>query len=263
MKQYILGAITGDVIGSVYEWRNVKTTIFPLFTYRSNFTDDSVLTFATMNAILEGTSYEKNYHEFGNKYRGRGYGGRFTEWLQKSDMKPYNSWGNGSAMRVSPVGWAFNTLDEVLRQATLSAEVTHNHPEGIKGAQAVASAIYLARIGKSKNEIKSYIETTFNYDLSRTIDEIRPTYVFHVSCQKSVPEAIIAFLESTDFENAIRLAVSLGGDSDTIACITGSIAEAFYGAVPDDIEKTVLKILPQEIIELIYKFTEKTQLFIP
>jgi ADP-ribosylglycohydrolase len=259
MKQHILGATAGDIIGSVYEWKNVKTIDFHLFTYLSDFTDDSVLTFATMNAILEGTPYEKNYHDFGNKFINKGYGPSFRDWLQKPDMKPYNSWGNGSAMRVSPVGWAFNTLDEVLNQAKKSAEVTHNHPEGIKGAQAVASAIFLARTGKSKDEIKTYIETTFNYDLSRTIDEIRPTYVFHVSCQKSVPEAIIAFLESTDFENAIRLAVSLGGDSDTIACIAGSIAEAFYGAVPDDIEKIVLKILPLEIIELISRFTTKIQ----
>lgn len=259
MKKYILGATTGDIIGSIYEWKNVKTTDFHLFTTLSDFTDDSVLTFATMNAINESTPYEINYYEFGNKYKNRGYGGGFRSWLQMGDMKPYNSWGNGSAMRVSPVGWAFNTLEKVLSEAKKSAEVTHNHPEGIKGAQAVASAIFLARTGKSKEEIKNYIQTTFNYDLNRTIDEIRPSYKFHVSCQKSVPEAIIAFLESTDFENAIRLAVSLGGDSDTIACITGGISEAFYGAVPDDIENTVLNILPSEIIEIISKFTSKIQ----
>jgi ADP-ribosyl-[dinitrogen reductase] hydrolase len=257
MKKYILGATAGDIIGSFYEWKNVKTTDFHLFTYLSNFTDDSVLTFATMNAINEGTPYEKNYYDFGCKYFNRGFGPYFKDWLLKGDMKPYNSWGNGSAMRVSPIGWAFNTLEEVLDQAKKSAEVTHNHPEGIKGAQAIAAAIFLARTGKSKDEIKNYIETTFEYDLHRTLDEIRPTYKFEVSCQKSVPEAIIAFLESTDFENAIRLAVSLGGDSDTIACITGGIAEAFYGDIPDDIKNVVLKILPMEIIELISKFTAK------
>jgi len=258
MKKYILGAIAGDIIGSVYEWKNVKTTDFPLFTSLSDFTDDSVLTLATMNAIVEGTDYVKNYHDFGIKYYNRGYGPSFRDWLLTGDMKPYGSWGNGSAMRVSPIGWAFSTLEEVLDQAKKSAEVTHNHPEGIKGAQAVASAVFLARTGKSKDDIKTYIETTFGYNLHRTIDEIRPTYVFHVSCQKSVPEAIIAFLESTSFENAIRLAVSLGGDSDTIACITGGISEAFYGTVPDDIEETVLRILTPEIIELITRFTAKT-----
>lgn len=257
MKNYILGAIAGDIIGSVYEWKNVKTIDFPLFTYLSRFTDDSVLTLATMNAIVEGTSYVKNYYDFGNKYINRGFGPSFKDWLLRDDMKPYNSWGNGSAMRVSPIGWAFNTLEEVLDQSKKSAEVTHNHFEGIKGAQAVASAIFLARTGKSKEDIKTYIETSFDYNLHRTINEIRPDYKFYVSCQKSVPEAIIAFLESTDFENAIRLAISLGGDSDTIACITGSISEAFYGDIPPDIKNVVLTILPSEIIELISVFTTK------
>ena len=255
MQNYILGAIAGDIIGSIYEWHNIKTTEFPLFTYRSKFTDDSVLTFATMNAIVEHTPYVNNYYEFGNRYIGKGYGPSFKKWLLEGNMQPYNSWGNGSAMRVSPIGWAFNTLAEVLEEAKKSAECTHNHPEGIKGAQAIASAIFLARSGKTKDEIKSYIENTFGYDLNRTIDEIRPTYKFEVSCQKSVPEAIIAFLESTDFENAIRLAVSLGGDSDTIGCITGSIAEAFYGNIPEHIRNAVLKILPRELIELNEKFS--------
>ena len=248
-----IGAIAGDIIGSIYEWHNIKTTEFPLFGKDCDFTDDSVLTLATMDAITRKIPYAENYYDFAIKYVGRGYGGGFTGWLH-SDLKPYNSWGNGAGMRVSPVGWAFDTLDEVLRQATLSAEVTHNHPEGIKGAQATASSIFLARTGSSKDDIRNFIETTFGYDLHRTCDEIRPTYTFHASCQKTVPEAIIAFLDSTDFENAIRLAISLGGDSDTLACITGGIAEAFYGEVPKHISDEVERILPSELLYIIKNF---------
>jgi len=258
MKNYIIGAIAGDIIGSIYEWHNVKTTEFPLFTNLSDFTDDSVLTLATMDAITNKARYDTNYYRFGKKYEGRGYGGGFRDWLALGTLQPYNSWGNGSAMRVSPIGWSFNTIQETLEAAKESAEVTHNHPEGIKGAQAVASAIFLARNGKSKEEIKNYIETTFNYNLHRTIDEIRPDYKFHVSCMKSVPEAIIAFLESKDFETAIRLGISIGGDSDTIACITGGIAEAFYGEVPVGIQEQVKKLLPWELLDVVISFSKNS-----
>ena len=177
------------------------------------------------------------------------------DWIFDENPMPYNSWGNGSAMRVSPVGWVYNNIDEVLKQAKRSAEVTHNHPEGIKGAQVAASAVFLARTGKSKAEIKEFIMTVFDYDLNRTIAEIRPGYHFDVSCQGTVPEAIIAFLESTDFESAIRLAISLGGDSDTIACITGGIAEAFYQEIPEYILENALRVLPTKIIKLIEEFS--------
>jgi ADP-ribosylglycohydrolase len=253
----IIGAIAGDVIGSVYEWHNVKKTDFELFSNHSRFTDDSVLTFATMDCILNHKGYAETYHKYGNNYPNAGYGGKFKSWLHSNDLQPFNSWGNGSAMRVSPVGWAFNTLEEVMVQAKKSAEVTHNHPEGIKGAQAVASATFMARNGNDKEEIKKYISETFGYDLTRKIDQIRIHYEFDVSYQGSVPEAIIAFLESNDYESSIRLAISLGGDSDTIACITGGIAEAFYKSVPDHIIKNVLTLLPPNFIELLEQFSIK------
>ena len=247
--KYICGAIAGDIIGSVYEFDNVKSLDFALFHKEAFFTDDSVLTVATMSALLSGSGYTAAYQHFGRAYPHRGYGGHFKRWIYSDDPQPYNSWGNGSAMRVSPVGWYCNSIEEVLAETKRSAEVTHNHPEGIKGAQAVAAAVYLARTGKSKNEIKAFIVDTFGYDLSRTIDQIRPGYTFDVSCQGSVPEAIIAFLESVDFENAVRLAVSIGGDSDTIACITGGIAEAFYQAVPDHIAEMTSIILGTDLMQ--------------
>ena len=256
-KELILGAIIGDVIGSVFEWNNVKTTDLELFSKATDFTDDSVLTFATMDSILNGIDYSRSYQEYGRRFPNRGYGGNFQYWIHQPDPQPYNSWGNGSAMRVSPVGWAYNTLEEVLHEAERSAAVTHNHPEGIKGAQAVASAVFLARKGSSKAEIKKFIEDKFAYDLERHLEEIRKTYVFDVSCQGSVPEAIIAFLESKDFEDAIRLAISIGGDSDTIACITGGIAEAFYKEIPQFIIDKTLKTIPSEMIDLVEKFSAK------
>lgn len=251
----VLGAIVGDVIGSVYEWNNVKTTDFTLFNRDTTFTDDSVLTIATMKALLDKKHCVNTYQEFGRNYPNRGYGDRFIWWLMETTPKPYDSWGNGSAMRVSPIGWAFDNLEDVLHEAKKSAEVSHNHPEGIKGAQAVAAAVFLARNGKSKNEIRAYISTNFGYDLKRTLDEIRPNYNFDVSCQGSVPEAIIAFLESTDFENSIRLAISIGGDSDTIACITGAIAEAYYKEIPNYIIDKVLELLPEEFTNIIKEFS--------
>jgi len=256
-KKLIIGAIAGDIIGSVYEWNNIKTVDFDLFCKESDFTDDSVLTVATMYAVMNKKNYAEVYQKFGRHYPHRGYGGNFHSWLLSNNPEPYNSWGNGSAMRVSPVGWYCNSLDDVMAEAKRSAEVTHNHPEGIKGAQSTAAAVYMARTGKSKDEIKNFISDTFQYDLDRKIDDIRPNYKFNESCQGTVPEAIIAFLESADFENAIRLAISIGGDSDTIACITGGIAEAYYRTVPEKIVKNVLKCLDKELLEIIGEFSVK------
>jgi ADP-ribosylglycohydrolase len=251
----ILGAISGDVIGSVFEGHNVKTTDFNLFSARTRFTDDSVLTVATMDALLQGGDYAETYQCYGRRHKGRGYGKRFRVWLNEDHPQPYNSYGNGSAMRVSPVGWRCDTLEATLAEAEKSAACTHNHPEGIKGAQATAAAIFLARTGKSKNEIKQYVADTFHYDLNRTCDEIRPHYHFDSSCQGTVPQAVIVFLESADFENAIRLAVSLGGDSDTLACITGGIAEAFYGYVPDEIADKVKAYLSADMLRVVEEFS--------
>ncbi|GAB4294900.1 MAG: ADP-ribosylglycohydrolase family protein [Marinilabiliales bacterium] len=253
----ILGAIAGDIIGSVYEWHNIKTVDFPLFSNFSRFTDDTVLTVAVANAILQNADYGVMIKKYARKYPKAGYGGNFKKWFKSDNMQAYNSYGNGSAMRVSPVGFAFDTIEDTLNQAKLSAEVTHNHPEGIKGAQAVAAAIFYARNGKSKQQIKNYIIDKFAYNLDFKIDEIRPKYKFDVSCQGSVPQAIVAFLESKDYENAVRLAVSIGGDSDTIACIAGSIASAFYKDIPQHIIKKVYDIIPNEFINIIEKFESK------
>ena len=223
----MLGAIAGDVIGSVYEAHPIKYTDFPLFGRSSHFTDDTVLTVAAAYSILEKVDYATAFKTFGRRYPGAGYGSSFYQWIFSPDGRPYNSWGNGSAMRVSPVGFAFESIDAVLEEAERSASVTHNHPEGIKGAQATALAVFLARKGENTDFIKSKIEKRFNYNLNRTLEDIRPEYRFDVSSQGSVPESIIAFLESNNFEDAVRKAVSLGGDSDTMACIAGGIAHAF------------------------------------
>jgi len=253
----IIGAVIGDVIGSVFEWNNIKTTDFNLFNPNCDFTDDTVLTIAVADCILNKKGFAKTIWEYGRKYRGRGYGGSFRNWLQEDNLQPYGSFGNGSAMRASAVGFAFNDIETVMEVAKQSAEVTHNHPEGVKGAQATATAIFLAKQGKSKQEIKDYITQTFDYNLDFTLDEIRPTYKFDVTCQGSVPQAIVAFLESSDFENAIRLAISIGGDSDTIACITGGIASAFYKQIPTEIMDFVVDKLPSEYIEILNKFDEQ------
>ncbi|HOO73617.1 MAG TPA: ADP-ribosylglycohydrolase family protein [Spirochaetota bacterium] len=253
----MLGAIAGDIIGSVYEWHNIKTTEFPLFSGNSRFTDDTVLTVALADAVLTGAPYAEKLKEYYRLYPRAGYGGRFSRWASSGESAPCNSYGNGSAMRTSPAGWACDTLDETLSAAERFAAVTHNHPEGIKGAQSVSAAIYLARTGSSKKEIKDYIGRMFSYDLSRTLEAIRPGYRFDVSCQGSVPEAVIAFLESTGYEDAVRKAVSLGGDSDTIACITGGIAEAFYGPVPDDIARKALALLDTRLRDVVTRFTEQ------
>lgn len=249
----MLGALIGDLVGSVYEWNNIKTTDFEFLKPECFFTDDSVLTVATAQALLTGAGYAETYQDFARRYPRRGYGSYFNAWIHSDNPQPYNSWGNGSAMRVSPVGFAFNTVDEVLAEAETSAAVTHNHPEGIKGAQATALAVLLARRKTPLEEIRAAITSRCGYDLLRTLDEIRPVYTFDVSCQGSVPEAIIAFLESTGFEDAIRKAISIGGDSDTIACITGGIAEAYYG-VPDDIAQKAYTYLPVEFLEVIEAF---------
>ena len=256
----MLGAIAGDIIGSVYEGHNIKTTDFPLFDERCTFTDDTVLTAAIADAILTGSDYGEKLKEYFKLYPGRGYGAHFRKWAAHSSTKPYYSMGNGSAMRVSPVGFAFNSLDEVLREAQKSAEPTHNHPEGIKGAQATASSIFLARGGAGKEEIKTYIENNFAYDLNEPLDQIRNYYKFDETCPGSVPQAIRAFLESNDYEDAIRKAISIGGDSDTIACITGGIAEAYYKKVPNVIIERVKKILDQRLNNIVSEFTIKHEL---
>jgi ADP-ribosylglycohydrolase len=250
----MLGAIAGDIIGSVYERENIKTKQFPLFRAESRFTDDTVLTVAIAEALLHQGDYTDTLRQYYQRFPHAGYGGTFKAWAGSSSREPYNSWGNGSAMRVSPISYAFDNLDHVLQAAKRSAEVTHNHPEGIKGAQATAAAIFLAKTDQSQAEIKTYIESTFGYDLSQTLDEMRPTYRFDVSCQGSVPQAITAFLESTNFEDAIRNAISLGGDSDTIACIAGSIAEAFYGGVPAAIAEEIMIRLDQQLVDVVEAF---------
>ena len=252
----ILGAIIGDIAGSRFEFRNVKSKDIKLLTAADDFTDDTVMTIAVADWLMSGASLPNIMRDWATEYPNRGYGGMFYEWLfplDESEMGPYNSFGNGAGMRVSPCGYIARTLDEALDLAKQSAEVTHNHAEGIKGAQAIAAAIYLARQHKPKEQIRQYIEQTFGYDLQRTCDDIRPTYEFDVTCQGSCPEAIIAFLDSTDYESAIRLAISLGGDSDTIACMTGGIAAAYYG-IPDWMIEKAVKYLPNDMIEIINRF---------
>jgi ADP-ribosylglycohydrolase len=254
----MIGAIAGDMIGSVYEgksaWLRLRTPDFePLFNPRSCFTDDTVLTVAVAESILHGSDLTAVFKDYARRYPGAGYGGRFAEWAASDDPEPYGSWGNGSAMRVSPVGFAYDMLDEVMLRAGWTAEVTHNHPEAVAGAKAAAGAVYLARTGSSKSEIAEFVQRKFGYDLSASLDEIRPAFRFDVSCRGTVPPAIRAFLESTDYENAVRLAVSLGGDADTIACITGGIAEAFYG-VPEEIRRQAMERLDEPMRGVVEAF---------
>ncbi|MBQ6583513.1 MAG: ADP-ribosylglycohydrolase family protein [Mogibacterium sp.] len=259
------GAIAGDMIGSPYEWHNIKTKEFPLFRGKSHFTDDTVMTLAVAAALMKmqewgvGPDDEGDIRQmrselvyqmrkWGKRYPNAGYGGRFYEWIFMGG-DAYNSWGNGSAMRVSPVAWLYDDIGTVRKVAAITAAVTHDHPEGIKGAEAIASAVFLARTGASKEEIRSYVTQEFGYDLDRSCEEIRPGYEFDVSCQGSVPEAIIAFLEGEDYADVVRTAVSLGGDSDTIGAMAGSIAEAFYG-MPDDIIAECKARLPEPLLEV-------------
>lgn len=258
----MLGAITGDIIGSIYEWNNIKTTEFPLFKEQSFFTDDSILTIAIADWLLQDDSRSTEslttiVRYWGRRYPDAEYGSLFRCWLDSEDPKPYKSWGNGSAMRVSAVGWVCNSLEETLDIAKRSAAITHNHREGIWGAQATAACIYLARTGASKEEIKSYVIKTFGYNLTRTCDEIRLIYGFDGSCMGTVPEAIVAFLDSSDFESAVRLAISLGSDSDTLACITGGIAEAYYKEIPENIKEEVFRRLSDELAEIVDQFRLK------
>ncbi len=253
----MLGAIAGDIIGSVYEHRPIKKKGFPLFDLQCRFTDDSVLTIAVSHAIVTGVSYQQAIRDIGRQYPDAGYGYGFFRWLFSDDPRPYNSWGNGAAMRVSPVGFAFDDDHTVLREAAKTAEITHNHPEGIKGAQAIALAVFLAKNGEDKPSIRKRIQETFGYDLSRTIDEIRPGYAFNISCRGTVPEAIIAFLDSVSFEDAVRNAISLGGDSDTLACIAGGIAEAYYREVPTVILREVRTHLTPHLWSLAVGFYQQ------
>ena len=242
----MLGAIIGDMAGSIYEFHNHRSKEFPLFNSKCFPTDDSIMTIAVAKAILENDGKAEGLEEqtvnwmqkIGRPYPGCGYGGRFYEWMYASNPHPYNSFGNGSAMRVSACGWAGKTLEEVKALSRAVTIVTHNHPEGVKGAEATACAIFLARTGHSKEQIRAFIEDDY-YTLDFTLDEIRPTYEFNETCQRTVPQAIEAFLESTSFEDAIRNAISVGGDSDTLAAITGSIAEAFYG-IPDELKRQAI-----------------------
>lgn len=256
-RNNMIGAIAGDIIGSVYERNNIKTKVFELFSDGCVFTDDSILTIALADSILTGVSYADNMKRFYRWYPHGGYGGFFHQWARSDRSEPYNSWGNGAAMRISPVGFAYDDLDTILQKATAFTEITHNHPEGIKGAQATAAAVFLARSGESKDGIRDYIEKTFQYDLGQHVDEIRPFYGFDASCQGTVPQAIRAFIDSTDFEDAVRTAISLGGDSDTLACITGGIAQAFYGGVPEPITEKVYAILDKRLGEITKTFMRR------
>lgn len=265
------GAILGDIIGSVYEFtiNNIKTKEFNLFSEKSHFTDDTVMTIAVAEVMIEddiGKMSEDNLKDklisslqkWGRKYPWAGYGMRFVGWLTSNNPKPYNSFGNGSAMRVSSVGWLFDNIETTRKMAKLTAEITHNHSEGIKGAESIAAAIYFARKGYSKDFIKNYIINEFGYDFSRNCDEIRVNYIHIESCQETVPEALTAFFEGNSFIDVIRTAVSLGGDCDTLTCIAGSVAEAFYG-IDDELKKECVKRLPSNLAEVLFRFKSKIQ----
>ncbi len=252
----MIGAIAGDIIGSIYEGAGTKTKRFPLFGPYNRFTDDTVLTVAVAESILLESDLVGALHDYFHRYPQAGYGGSFIGWAAQRRREPYNSWGNGSAMRVSSVGFAYDTLDDVMQHAERTAAVTHDHPEGIRGAQATAVAIFLARTGYDKSAIKEHIVEAFAYDLATPLDAIRETYEFDISCQGSVPQSIVAFLEATDFEDAIRNAISLGGDADTMACIAGGIADAYWG-VPDEIEQRTLNLLDGHLRGVVDEFNRR------
>ncbi len=251
----MIGAIAGDIIGSIYEFNNIKTKDFELFGEGCDFTDDTVLTVAVAKWLLGGGDLDDHLCLFGLKYNARGYGGMFYQWMSEWDRQPYNSWGNGSAMRVSPVGWFAKAPREALDLAEKSAEVTHNHPEGIKGAQTTALAVWLAKERSSHASISHKTASFSGYDLSESVDSIRDWYAFDVSCRGTVPQAIRCALEAQDYEDAIRNAISIGGDSDTVACITGGIAEAMYG-LPIEIMEQARSYLPDDMIEVVDQFME-------
>ena len=265
----MFGAILGDIIGSPYEFdMGNKTKAFPLFSRHSKYTDDSVMTLAVAEALMDVQAEETEaemrkrlvdcMQKYGRAYPDAGYGGNFGHWLWQESPQPYNSWGNGSAMRVSSVAWLCQDLETVRKMARLTASVSHNHPEGMKGAEATAAAVFLARTGKNKEEIKVYIESEFGYDLSRSCDEIRPAYHHVESCQETVPEAITAFLEGENFEDVIRTAVSLGGDCDTLTAIAGSMAEGFYG-VPEDLKAECRARLPEPLRAVLVRFEQAVE----
>ncbi len=247
----MLGAIIGDIVGSIYEGKTIRRKDFDLFTPKSHFTDDTVLTVAIADSLLTQTPYAQGVKHYFRRYPRAGYGGRFISWGFSDSLEPYNSFGNGSAMRVSPIAYAFHDLDTVLQEAERSAACTHNHPEGIKGAQAIAAAVFLARNQSSKPEIKTYIETTFNYTLELDLETVEPA---GVTCQRSVPQALMAFLASTSFEDTLRNAMLIGGDSDTLACMAGGIAEAFYGDIPDEIVQSAFARLDHDLQTTITRF---------
>ena len=261
----MIGAILGDIVGSIYEFDNIKTKEFELFDKECMFTDDSVMTIAIAKALMQTENINKDnledfkehlitvMHEIGIKYPDCGYGGHFLLWIMHEKREPYNSYGNGSAMRVSSVGWYAKTLEEAEMIAKATAEVTHNHPEGIKGAVATAGAVFLARTGATMDELKEYISKYYRIDF--TLDEIRPVYEYDVTCQGTVPQAMQAFFESTSFEDAIRNAISIGGDSDTLAAITGAVAEAYYG-IPEDLKGTALSYLDDRLLNIVDRFED-------
>lgn len=255
----MLGAIFGDVAGSRFESYNIKTKEFELFTSDCMPTDDSIMTCAVAEILLDGSDPVETMRKWGKAYPGYGYGMSFLEWIYSENPRPYNSWGNGAGMRTSPVGWLCGSLEEVLAEARRISAVTHNHPEGIKGAQAVSAAVYLARTGSTKEQIADYLRGNF-YPLDFTLDQIRPTYDFDVSCQGSVPQALVAFLESDSFEDAIRGAISIGGDSDTIAAMTGAVAEAYYG-IPDELMDALLPFLDERMLSLVRRFGKAAGLY--
>ena len=259
----MLGAIIGDIVGSIYEFDNIKTKEFEFFDRECFFTDDTVMSVAVGEALLDMRPTDKedeieaglvaSMKKWGREYPHAGYGGHFSYWLRTDDTQPYNSYGNGSAMRVAAAGWLYDDMFTTRYMARLTSAVTHNHPEGIKGAEATAAAIFMARSGASKQEIREYIEKEFSYDLNFTCDEIRPTYYFNETCMDTVPQAIVAFLDGESFEDVIRTGVSIGGDTDTLCAIAGSIAEAYYG-IPEDIGETAKSFLTEDLLEVVEKF---------
>ena len=258
----MLGAIAGDVLGSIHEFHPIKTKDFELLNSECIFTDDTVMTVAVADSLMNKIPYVESLQMWGNTYPSSGYGGWFSKWLHSDFPKPYNSFGNGSAMHCSSVGWLFDDEESVLSEAKKSAEITHNHPEGIKGAQAVALGVMLCRQGSTKLEIQEKLEDLFDYDLSQTMEQVKFNYSFDVTCQGSVPQAITAFLESEDFEDAIKNAISLGGDADTQACIAGALAEAFYMNIPDQIKEFVLTRITPDILDILHQLHVRTKIVI-
>ena len=258
----MLGAIAGDILGSIHEFHPIKTKNFDLLNSECVFTDDTVMTAAVADSLMNKIPYVESLQMWGRKYPRAGYGGWFSKWIDSDFPKPYNSFGNGSAMRCSSVGWLFEDEGSVLEEAKKSAEVTHNHPEGIKGAQAVALGVMQCRQGRTKLEIQEKLEDLFDYDLSQTMEQVKFNYSFDVTCQGSVPQAITAFLESEDFEDAIKNAISLGGDADTQACIAGALAEAFYMKIPDQIKEFVLTRITPDILDVLHQLHVRTKIVI-